>query len=140
MPYRFLRVMLQSRAHGIQLPIAENDVIHFFSMDGVIDGYLSGEFVLYAIQEHITRGKMTEMVRRAQDGEPPRRSLPEPTTDGVELPPDREARAVLRDRRRKPPRKMLMPLGVSYAIMSAAHFDAITDLFWSLYGFLEAIL
>src|SRR5688572_3800641 len=101
MQFRLLKVMLQSRAFGVQLPITENDTLHFFTPDGSIEGYLSGEFVIQSIIVHLTSGGLAEQVRRAQNGEPPLRSMPEPTAKGVHMPPDKIERAELREQRRR---------------------------------------
>jgi len=98
---RVLKVMLQSRAFGVQVPITENDMIHFFTLDAQTEGFLSGEFVIQAIAVYLTTGRLQEQVRRAQNGEPPPKSMPGPTAKGVRMPPDKIDRAELRAQRRR---------------------------------------
>jgi hypothetical protein len=131
------------RAAGVKWPLRDDDRVEVWSArSNELLFVITGELLKALLRHHLDALAVQSLMAREMERlEPPKRGQ-EPMP--AENPVDKDKRQTLRDQRRvrKPPRKMLLPLGIGAAATwenwTRYTYD-INDLFWTMWGIVEGL-
>lgn len=130
------------RSQGIKWPLRDHDKVEVWDAQShVLYFTITGELLKTLLRHHLDALAVQALMRNQLDATYAPKIGEEPMPE--QHPVTRERREqfrTARQARRKPPRKMLVGLGVAYAITSAYGLPDINDLFWFLHAVVEALL